>query len=78
MLHKQLTGTSKQLLTKTLRELEQNRVIVRKSYPEIPPRVEYSLTPFGWSLLPIVEAMEDWGLKHERGVIGPKTPSAQQ
>ncbi len=56
-----LKGISKQMLTSQLRELESDGIVERKIYPEIPPRVEYFLTERGKSLLPIIEAMKDWG-----------------
>jgi DNA-binding HxlR family transcriptional regulator len=56
-----LKDISKQMLTAQLRELEHDGIIERKIYPEIPPRVEYSLTARGKALLPIVEMMKDWG-----------------
>jgi len=49
------------MLTTQLRELEQDRIISRKIFPEIPPRVEYALTPLGKTLFPIIEAMDTWG-----------------
>lgn len=59
-----LRGISKQMLTTQLRELENDGVIERKIYAEIPPRVEYFLTPKGKSLLPIITLMKDWGLNY--------------
>jgi DNA-binding HxlR family transcriptional regulator len=56
-----LKDISKQMLTTQLRELENDGIIERKIYAEIPPRVEYFLTPKGKSLLPIIELMKDWG-----------------
>lgn len=56
-----LKGISKQMLTTQLRELEQDGIIDRKIYPEIPPRVEYFLTDKGKLLLPIIEQMKVWG-----------------
>jgi DNA-binding HxlR family transcriptional regulator len=61
-----LKSISKQMLTSQLRELEQDGIIERKIYAEIPPRVEYFLTPKGKSLLPIVNMMKEWGLKYIR------------
>ncbi|MFB8761090.1 winged helix-turn-helix transcriptional regulator [Nocardiopsis alba] len=48
-------------LTRQLRELEEDGIVRRTSYPEVPPRVEYSLTESGRSLEPIVKAMDSWG-----------------
>ena len=57
-----LRNISKQMLTTQLRELESDGIIERKIYAEIPPRVEYFLTPKGQSLLPIIALMKEWGL----------------
>ena len=59
-----LRSISKQMLTTQLRELESDGIIERKIYAEIPPRVEYFLTPKGQSLLPIIALMKDWGQNH--------------
>jgi DNA-binding HxlR family transcriptional regulator len=59
-----LKGISKQMLTSQLRELEQDGIIERKIYAEIPPRVEYFLTAKGKSLLPIIAMMKEWGLTY--------------
>jgi DNA-binding HxlR family transcriptional regulator len=56
-----LKDISKQMLTTQLRELENDGIIERTIYPEIPPRVEYALSTKGKSLLPIVEQMKNWG-----------------
>jgi len=63
MLQRSCNGISKQMLTKQLRELENDRIINRKIYAEVPPRVEYSITPRGETLFPIMESMKNWGLK---------------
>lgn len=57
---KNITEISKQTLTNQLRELEADGVIERIIYPEIPPRVEYKITPYGSSLLPIIDSMYQW------------------
>ncbi len=59
-----LKDISKQMLTTQLRELERDGIIERIIYPEIPPRVEYSLSEKGKSLLPVIEKMKEWGLEH--------------
>lgn len=63
MLQRSCNGISKQMLTKQLRELERDGVISRKIYAEIPPRVEYSITPRGETLFPIMESLKNWGLQ---------------
>ncbi|GAL86097.1 transcriptional regulator, HxlR family [Sporocytophaga myxococcoides] len=55
-----LKDISKQMLTTQLRELEQDGLIERVIYPEIPPRVEYFLTPKGKALIPIMDALKEW------------------
>lgn len=52
------SGASKQTLSRRLRELAEEGLIVRKSFPEVPPRVEYSLTPFGRRLLGVLERLD--------------------
>jgi DNA-binding HxlR family transcriptional regulator len=59
-----LRDISKQMLTTQLRELENDGIIERKIFPEIPPRVEYSLTEKGRSLVPIINLMKNWGDEH--------------
>lgn len=51
------------MLTTQLREMEQDGIVDRQIFPEIPPRVEYSITPLGKTLFPIIEAMDTWGRK---------------
>ena len=68
-----LRAISKQMLTTQLRELESDGIIERRIYAEIPPRVEYFLTPKGQSLLPIITLMKEWGqsyLQEERPEAG--------
>ncbi|GAB6285593.1 MAG: helix-turn-helix domain-containing protein [Methanoregula sp.] len=64
MLQKALPGVNAKMLTKQLRELEEDGVIRRKAYPEVPPRVEYTITDFGKTLLPIMEALCNWGAQY--------------
>jgi DNA-binding HxlR family transcriptional regulator len=63
-LRRDVDGVSQRMLTVTLRGLERDGMIVRHVYPVIPPRVEYSLTPLGGSLLAIVEALVAWSADH--------------
>jgi len=64
ILQKGIEGISKQMLTKQLRELEADGILHREIFAEIPPRVEYSLTPYGQSLMPVIASMRDWGEAH--------------
>jgi DNA-binding HxlR family transcriptional regulator len=57
-------GISQRMLTRQLREMERDGLIHREVYPQVPPKVEYSLTQEGESLKPVVEAMCEWGLRH--------------
>ena len=59
-----LDGISPKVLTEQLRELEEDGLVNRKSFPEIPPRVEYSLSNQGRSLWPILEQMYEWGIDY--------------
>ncbi|OQW30506.1 MAG: HxlR family transcriptional regulator [Nitrospira sp. SG-bin1] len=56
-----MNGITQKMLTQQLKELERDRIVHRTVYPQVPPKVEYSLTPLGRSLEPIVEAMHRWG-----------------
>jgi DNA-binding HxlR family transcriptional regulator len=60
-LQQSMQGISPKMLTKQLRELEGDGLIFREVYPEIPPKVEYSLTEFGKTVLPILDALCRWG-----------------
>lgn len=61
ILSRGIDGISKQMLTKQLRELEQDGILERKIFAEIPPRVEYYITDIGKSLMPIIDSMKHWG-----------------
>ncbi|SET81825.1 transcriptional regulator, HxlR family [Oceanobacillus limi] len=63
-LKRSLPGITQKMLTKQLRELEDEDIIERVVYPQVPPKVEYSITDYGKSLQPILEAMHEWGKKH--------------
>ncbi|MEO1106452.1 MAG: helix-turn-helix domain-containing protein [Pseudomonadota bacterium] len=60
-LSRALGTVTQRSLTKQLRELEADGIVHREVYPEVPPKVEYSLTPKGQALGPVIEALADWG-----------------
>jgi DNA-binding HxlR family transcriptional regulator len=64
VLHRALPRISHRTLIRALRELEADDVVARRLYAQVPPKVEYSLTPFGQSLRPVLQAMHDWGVRH--------------
>jgi len=63
-LHRSIDGISQKMLTQTLRELEANGLVLRKVYPEVPPRTEYSLTPLGLTLTEPLGALCAWAERH--------------
>ena len=65
-LRKVITTATPKMLTQQLRELESQRLIHREVFPVVPPKVEYSLTELGRSLMPILVAMRDWGADYMR------------
>lgn len=65
-LKRDLTGISQKVLTNSLRSMELDGIIKRKTYPEIPPHVEYSLSDLGKSMKPIIEAMAQWGINYKK------------
>lgn len=65
-LRKVITNATPKMLTQQLRELESQKLIHREVFPIIPPKVEYSLTDLGHSLMPILVAMRDWGASYLR------------
>ena len=69
-LKKDLQGVSQKVLTDSLRSLEEDGVIVRTVYPEVPPRVEYALSDLGNSMRPILDSMEQWGRDYQKLVRG--------
>lgn len=63
-LKKLIPGVSEKMLIQSLRELEKDELVIRKVYPEVPPRVEYTLSKRGKSLSPLICALNTWGEKH--------------
>ena len=64
-LRKGLDGISQKVLTDSLRSMEEDGIITRTVYPEVPPRVEYALSELGESMRPIIKAMEEYGLSYK-------------
>ena len=69
-LKKSVGNVSQKVLTSQLREMEQSGLLIRTVYPEVPPRVEYTLTDLGRSLKPILDAMQSWGEAYKAGSAG--------
>ncbi|GAB3422478.1 winged helix-turn-helix transcriptional regulator [Niabella aquatica] len=63
-LKKCLPNITERMLTLQLRKLEENNIVKRTVFAEVPPRVEYELTPIGYDLKPIIKELEKWGKKH--------------
>ena len=61
-----IDGVSQKVLTQKLRDMEDDGLLSRKVYPEVPPRVEYTLTDLGYSLNPVIESLRDWGMNYKR------------
>ncbi len=66
---KRSVGCSQKVLTDNLRMLEEDRIITRKVYAEVPPRVEYALSKTGNTLRPVLDAMAAWGEKYRKTLI---------
>lgn len=68
-LKKSVGNVSQKVLTANLRSMEASGLLTRKVYPEVPPRVEYTLTETGYSLRPILNAMVEWGTEYKEKAI---------
>ena len=71
-LRKSITGITEKMLTQQLKELEADGVVSRKVYPQVPPKVEYSLTEYGDTLGPVIKEMAKWGNLHKKRVLAAK------
>jgi DNA-binding HxlR family transcriptional regulator len=69
MLQRAIPLISKQMLVNQLRELEEDEIIERTIFAEIPPRVEYKVTEYGMSLMPVISVLQDWGVKDLSGAL---------
>ncbi|MDF2661113.1 MAG: HxlR family transcriptional regulator [Paenibacillus sp.] len=68
-LKKRIPSITQKMLTNQLRELEEDQLVARKVYAEVPPRVEYTLTSYGESLMPILQMMYSWGKEYGDQVV---------
>ncbi len=68
-LRRNLDGISQKVLTDSLRSMEEDGIITRTVYPEVPPRVEYALSDLGESMRPIIQAMEQWGTEYKKNHV---------
>jgi DNA-binding HxlR family transcriptional regulator len=64
-LRRRMPGITQRMLTKQLRALEDDRLVIRKVYAEVPPRVEYTLSETGESLRPVIDMLKAWGERHQ-------------
>lgn len=64
-----LDGISQKVLTDSLRTMEEDGIITRTVYPEVPPRVEYALSELGESMRPILDAMKQWGTEYKKEAL---------
>jgi DNA-binding HxlR family transcriptional regulator len=67
-LRKNLAGISQKVLTDSLRSMEQDGIVSRTVFPEVPPRVEYRLSELGKTMRPILDAMESWGKEYKMAI----------
>ncbi len=65
-LKKSVGNITQKVLTSNLRSMEEDGLLTRKVFPEVPPRVEYTLTETGYSLKPILDSMIDWGMAYKK------------
>jgi len=63
-LRRVMPDITQRMLTKQLRELEEEKLVLREVFAEVPPRVEYSMTDYGQTLSPVIEALHAWGRQH--------------
>lgn len=68
-LKRSIGGVSQKVLTSQLRQMEESGLLRRTVYPEMPPRVEYTLTELGYSLKPVLEALQDWGEAYQKSSL---------
>src|SRR5882757_7718788 len=67
---KEVTGITDKMLSKELKDMETNKLIVRSVYDTFPPTVEYTVTEHGLSIWPVITELRNWGLLHRKKIIG--------
>ncbi|OUQ08168.1 transcriptional regulator [Erysipelatoclostridium sp. An15] len=67
-LRKSLPGISQKVLTASLKSMVNDGIVIRTAYPEVPPRVEYSLSELGESMRPVIVVMEQWGNQYKKSL----------
>ena len=77
-LRRLMPAVTQRMLTRQLRELESDQIVERTVFPEVPPRVEYSLTDFGKTLEPILRMLQQWGTQYLDQITGIRRSSGQQ
>lgn len=69
-LQRSVTNISQKMLTQNLRSMEEDGIVIRRIYAEVPPRVEYHLSELGMTLRPVIDVLWDWGEKYKERVSG--------
>ena len=77
-LRRRIDGITQKMLTRTLRDLEENGFVSRRIYAEVPPRVEYTLTPLGHSLVKVLDTVRDWANRHAGDVVSARERFARE
>ncbi|SCY90446.1 helix-turn-helix domain-containing protein [Rhizobium sp. NFACC06-2] len=77
-LRRRLPAVTQRTLTNQLRDLERDGLVVRKLYAQVPARVEYSISPSGQTLEPILRALQKWGQHYEKRICDPRTMGPQR
>lgn len=76
-LRRRMPGITQRMLTKQLRALEEDKLLIRKVYAEVPPRVEYTLSELGESLRPVIDILKAWGESHQQRLSCARAPDAE-
>jgi DNA-binding HxlR family transcriptional regulator len=76
-LQRALDGITPKVLTRQLRDLERDGLIARQIFPQVPPRVDYSLTPLGLSLMPILNQLHEWAVANSAALLASHVSDAE-